>query len=226
MRTQGHSNQRTWLGIFLVLIGAYFLLNNFDLIPDFIPYYLFGWEMIVIVIGASMIITGRKEGFIFLIIGAFFLIDEIFYIPDLRFRDWWPLILVAVGASIIFRRKDILNRGSENSDDFLDDSSVFGGSEKSFTSRNFKGGRITAVFGGSEINFSKAELSEENAVMDLFCMFGGASFIVPDDWTVINESFVMFGGYSDNRSTAQRDPSKVLRIKGSVVFGGAEIKGI
>jgi len=225
MRNRENSNHRAWLGVFLVLFGGYFLLRNFHLIPAFIPHYLFGWEMVVIIIGASMVLTGRREGFVFLLIGCFFLIDEIFYLPDFHFRDWWPLILVALGLSIILRRRDGAHRGIALDDDYLEDSAIFGGSEKSFTSKNFKGGKITAIFGGSEISFAQAELAEKEAVLDIFCMFGGSSFHVPDDWTVINESFVIFGGYSDNRSNTPRDPNKVLRIKGSVVFGGAEVKG-
>lgn len=225
MRNRNSSNQRAWLGIFLVILGAYFLLRNFDLIPYYIPSYLFGWEAVFVIIGGSMIVTGRKEGFVFLTIGTFFLLDEIFYLPEFRFRDWWPLILVAIGVSIIMRRRDVMHRGVSPTDqDFLDDTAIFGGSEKSFTSQNFKGGKITAVFGGTEINLSEARLAEHEAVLDIFCMFGGHSFRVPNDWTVINESFVIFGGYSDNRPQAIRDPEKILRIKGSVIFGGAEIK--
>lgn len=227
MRNHQNTNQRAWVGILLVLVGSYFLLNNFNLIPDFIPYYLFGWEMVIVIIGLSMIFTGRKEGFIFLLIGGFFLADEIFYIPDLRFRDWWPLILVALGVSIIIRRRDKAHLGINTiGDDYLEDSAIFGGSEKSFTSKQFKGGKITAIFGGSEISFAHADLVDSNVILDIFCMFGGVSLVVPNDWTVINESFVVFGGYSDNRPSSDRNPEKVLRIKGSVVFGGAEIEGL
>lgn len=221
-------NQKAWLGILLVALGGYFLLRNFDLIPSFIPSYFFGWEMIMIIIGGSMVATGRKEGFIFLGIGAFFLIPDIFHWMHISFRDWWPAILVVLGVVIFMRRSERLGtKHGEIDHDYFDDMAVFGGSEKSFSSQNFKGGKVTSMFGGSEIDLTKAKLADQEVVVDVFCMFGGNTFKIPNDWTLVNDSFVLFGGFSDSRSAPEggRDPKKVLRIKGSVLFGGGEVKG-
>ena len=222
-------NQKTWLGITLVAIGAYFLLRNLDLIPYFIPRYLFGWEMVFVIIGGSMLATRRREGFIFLAIGGFFLLHEIFYWA-FHVRDWWPLVLIIIGISIFLRKRDNLGRTQSTDDnDFFEDTSIFGGSEKSFTSQNFKGGKVTSIFGGSNIDFSNAKMEGNEVVLDVFTLFGGNNFAVPNDWTIINDTWVVFGGYSDQRSRSaveQNDPNKVLRIKGSVVFGGCEVKGV
>jgi predicted membrane protein len=229
MNETDSGSSKAWLGIVFVALGGYFLLRNFDMIPSFIPYYFFGWEMILIIIGGAMLVTGRKEGFIFLAIGGFFILPDIFYWPHFHFRDWWPVVLIVIGVVIVLRRRAPIERQPGESDnDFIDDTAIFGGSDRSFTSQNFKGGKITSIFGGSEINFSGAEIADEEAVLDVFCLFGGNAFTVPNDWTVINESFVIFGGYGDKRSkssNATRDPKKVLRIKGSVIFGGSEVKG-
>ncbi len=227
MSNSGNKNQRAWLGVFLVGLGSFFLLRNLDLIPSFIPYYLFGWEAIMMLAGAAMIATGRREGFVFLLIGGLFLAPEIFDIPRIRMRDWWPVILIAIGLSIFLKRSRFGSKKiGEIDDDFFETTSIFGGSEKSFTSKNFKGGKMTAVFGGSEVYLDNAVLAPEGATIDCFCMFGGHEIHVPNDWTVVNESFVIFGGFSDNRKSSQKDESKVLRIKGSVIFGGAEINSV
>lgn len=230
MRNQENRNQRAWLGVAFVTFGAYLLFRNLDLIPQFIPHYLFGWEMIFLVIGGSMIVTGRREGLIFFFIGGFFLLPEFFYWPQFNLRTWWPAILIAVGVSIILRRRDHVKRApGDLTDDYIEDTSIFGGSEKSFSSQNFKGGKITSVFGGSEINFSGAKMHGDEIILDIFCLFGGNGLIVPNDWTVINESFVIFGGFADKRPKVSYEsgaPKKVLRIKGSVIFGGAEVKGV
>ncbi|MCP4457993.1 MAG: cell wall-active antibiotics response protein [Cytophagales bacterium] len=227
MRNRENKNRKEWLGLFLVIFGGYFLLRNLDMIPSFIPSYLFGWEMILIVIGGSMLVTGRFEGFIILAIGGLFLAQEIFYWPHFHIREWWPILLIIGGITIFMRRREYeAKKTGEVDDDFLNDSSVFGGSEKSFTSQNFKGGKITSIFGGSEINLTEAKLADEEVTVDFLCLFGGNVLIVPNDWTVINESFVIFGGYADKRarSSVVKDPKKVLRIKGSIIFGGAEVK--
>ena len=221
--------QKAWVGIALVIFGAYFLLRNLDMLPLFIPYYLFGWEMILVVIGGSMLLTGRKEGLIFLGIGTFFLLPEILYIPRFYIRDWWPLILIVIGIVILLRRRDQANRElGDSNDDYIDETSIFGGSEKSFSSQNFKGGKVTAILGGSDIDLSQAKLPTGGAMLDIFCIFGGSNLIVPNDWMVVNESFVLFGGFADKRrhtSIQEADNQQILRIKGIVIFGGAEIKG-
>ncbi|MEP5613582.1 MAG: DUF5668 domain-containing protein [Cyclobacteriaceae bacterium] len=226
----GTSNSsKAWFGIVLLALGGFFLLRNLDFIPSFIPYYFFGWEMIMVIVGGAMLITGRRDGFIFLAIGALFLMPDIFDIPRFRMRDWWPVILIAIGLSIVLRRKGhSIRTGGDIDEDFIEDTSIFGGSETSFNSKNFKGGRITSVFGGSKIDFSESKMSEEGAVIDMFCLFGGNELVFPNDWTVVNESFVIFGGYADKRSrsaTEQNDPKKLLKIRGSVIFGGSEVKG-
>ncbi len=229
MGNRENNNQRAWLGVALVLFGGYFLFRNLDLIPDFIPYYLFGWETVFIIIGVSMLATRRREGFLFLGIGVFFLIPDIFYLPDFRIRDWWPIILIAVGISIVLRRRDDLSKKKRSeSDDYIENTSIFGGSETSYASQRLQGGKITSIFGGSEVDLTRAQMEGEEIIIDIFCFFGGSGFKVPNDWTVINESFVIFGGFSDKRPIANEvgeGPQKVLRIKGSVIFGGAEIKG-
>lgn len=176
-----------------------------------------------------MLATGKRGGIVFLAIGALFLIPEIFYLPYFEMRDWWPLILIIIGVSIFLRRRDDARRKVEDFDDsYFEDTAIFGGSEKSYTSQTLKGGKISAVFGGSEINFSDSKMDEDGAVIDILCMFGGSEITVPNDWTVINESFVIFGGYTDIRPRSaieMNDPNKVLRIKGLAMFGGAEVKG-
>ncbi|MEP1096984.1 MAG: DUF5668 domain-containing protein [Cyclobacteriaceae bacterium] len=223
------NSSKAWLGIVLVALGGYFLLRNLDLIPSFIPYYFFGWEMILVIVGGAMLTTGRREGFIFLAIGGLFLLPEIFYLPRFRFRDWWPIVLIIIGVSIVIRRRGFVVREEGDIDeDFIDDTSIFGGSEKSFNSKNFKGGKVTSIFGGSKIDFSDSKMAPEGAVLDMFCLFGGNELVIPNDWTIVNESFVIFGGYADKRSrsaTEQNDPKKLLKIKGSVIFGGSEVKG-
>ena len=228
MSNQYSKNKKTrWLGIFLVSLGAYFLLRNFGWIPAFLPGYLLSWEMVFILIGIFMLVARKMKGVIFLVIGVVFILPDIFYwSPYFRARDLWPVILIAVGISIFLKRRyQCKKRNIDGNDaDFLEDTSIFGGSEKFFASQNFQGGKVTSIFGGSEIDFSQAVLAEE-VTLDVFCFFGGNTFRVPNDWTVINESFVIFGGYADKRSSRDNDPKKVLRIKGSVVFGGMEVRG-
>ncbi len=223
------TNSKVWLGLVFVLIGSYFLLRNLHMIPSFLPYWLFGWESIFILIGGAMLVTGRREGLVFFGIGAFFILPDILHIPHFRLRDWWPLILIAIGLSIFLRRRSYSSgEPGTSSDEYFDDTSIFGGSTKTITSQNLKGARINSIVGGSELNLLGASLGQKEVIIDCFCLFGGSEIIVPNDWTVVNEMFVIFGGFSDKRASVsgvKQDPEKVIRLKGLVLFGGSELRG-
>jgi predicted membrane protein len=129
---------------------------------------------------------------------------------------------------IIFNKVEKDKRAIDNEKkDVLDDVSIFGGGEKSINSDNFKGGSITSIFGGSEINLKGCKLSEGPNVIDVLCVFGGTTLIVPNDWNVIMNVTPIFGGFSNKiikDPSASVDINKTIIVKGLVIFGGGEIK--
>ena len=228
------NDKRFWLGIILVSIGGLWLLDNLHVIPYFLTEYIFSWPMLLIVIGLYFIL-GRKKyepGLIIMGIGTVFLMQDLglFYI-----RNIWhillPVLTIVIGISLIMRRS-VLNshyeHGEKKNDlDFVDDFAIFGGRERTIDSQTFRGGRTTAMFGGTVMDFRSAELARGVNVLDIFVMFGGAEIIVPPDWTVHVEVVSILGGFSDKRSAALKvvpNPEKVLVIKGFVMFGGGDVK--
>jgi predicted membrane protein len=78
-----------------------------------------------------------------------------------------------------------------------------------------------------ELDLTKARLAPGRNELEIACVFGGASLIVPDTWNIIVEVTPVLGGFSDERKlTPGRtiDTGSQLVIKGAVVFGGGEIK--
>ena len=93
-------------------------------------------------------------------------------------------------------------------------------------SKNFQGGNISSIFGGSEIDFTQADINGQ-VVIRFEVLFGGAKIIIPSHWAVQNEIDGVFHGVDDNRRfnpDAALNPGKVLILKGSVTFGGVEIR--
>lgn len=112
--------------------------------------------------------------------------------------------------------------------EYIDETNIFSGSEKKIISQNFRGGKITSIFGGSEIDLSSSHLAEGTNVLEVFYMFGGSSISVPADWVVVNKVTSILGGFSDKRNvnpTPTSGSGKILIIQGFVMFGGGEIKG-
>lgn len=235
METQ-KSNRRILIGLFIIVVGLMILLRNFNIIPDFFSDIIFTWQTLVIGIGLLMLTnpSNRTSGLIVIAVGGFFWLEEIF-----DFVDFWeifvPAMVILVGILMVFRHKIDRHdyRGGSDSDpsgsDYIDDVSIFGGGEKLVDTPNFKGGRVTAIFGGSNINLLGCDLASSVNVIDVFTVFGGSTFIVPEDWQVKMDVISIFGGFADKRSNSlspRYENDKVLVIKGIVIFGGGEIKSI
>lgn len=78
-----------------------------------------------------------------------------------------------------------------------------------------------------ELDLTEADLSEEGAVIDLTCIFGGATIIVKPEWEVQVQVTSVMGGFADKRKVYKQSggvSSKRLVIKGAAIFGGGEIK--
>jgi len=112
-----------------------------------------------------------------------------------------------------------------NAEDTLYVNSVFSNIEKTILSKNFKGGRITNVFGSTELDFTHADLTGA-AVLDLSLVFGAVSLTVPCDWRVETDLSQLLATVDDYRNDVYktRNSDKVLTIKGSSVFANVEIQ--
>ena len=154
------------------------------------------------------------------------MIPRLYDVPWGWHQLFWPALLLGLGAILIFRgvarRMDQIDDGP----DYIDDVNIFGGGDRVISTHNFKGGRVTAIFGGSKYNMAHAQLAKGRNEIDVFMMFGGSKFIIPQDWDIKIEVSAIFGGFSDKRSLRKdlpRDPSKELVIKGVAIFGGGDV---
>jgi len=111
------------------------------------------------------------------------------------------------------------------SDDYLDAVSVFGGVKKIILSKDFKGGEIVNIFGGTELDFTLAEINGR-VVIDIVQIFGGTKIIVPSHWRVVSDLAAVFAGVDDKRikNTAAADSDKILVLTGVSIFAGVDIR--
>jgi len=110
-------------------------------------------------------------------------------------------------------------------DDFLDATSIFGGVKKTILSKNFRGGDITNIFGGAEIDLTQADI-DGKVVLDITQLFGGTKIIVPPHWQVISNLSAVFAGVDDKRlrKVGAGDNNKILVLEGVSIFAGVEIR--
>jgi predicted membrane protein len=229
-RNKGRNSHHI-LGLVLIIVGSALILKNIGIFPRHIEHIIFSWQMLLIAIGLVITLGSDGEktsGLVAMAVGAFFLVPKIFkYTFDINI--FWPAVFIVVGLIFIFSRRSIIKKYSESGigDDFIDLVHIFSGSQKQIISDNFKGGKITAIFGGSEIDLTQAKLVQGVSDLEITCVFGGVTLIVPGDWNVRVEVTPVLGGFDERQlasNTKFVDMSKTLIIKGTVVFGGGEIK--
>src|SRR5690349_3631956 len=165
-----------WTGLFILAIGGLALARSMGA-P--VPNWLFSWQMLVIAIGLFIgFRKGFRDGgwFVPVIVGGAFLANDYILQGDLR-RHIWPLILIIIGAVFILRprRKHCFNtkknsgmqaetittlsEESDTQDDIIDRTSIFSDTKGVIVSKNFKGGDIVNILGGSEIDLTRADMT-------------------------------------------------------------------
>ena len=224
--TQHKRSSNSWVGIVLIFIGALFLLDTFN-IMDFGNLMSEWWPAIFIIIGI-MKLQGqdRGAGLVFIIIGLILLLVTHNFISWGSVWKLWPLILIFIGLSLIFKGKRSnwgLTKDLVVDNDFIQSNAVFGGNEIAVTSQNFKGGETMALFGGVEIDLRDAKISDEGCKIHATALFGGVELTVPKDWNVIVTGTPIFGGI-ENKSRGSSESGKDVHLHCTVVFGGIEIK--
>ncbi len=227
--------QKNWkyktvaFGILVMAAGLVLLLRNLGVIERPVTRFIFSWEMLVIVIGlVNLFGNSRLWGALLMLVGGVFLISRIYGMPLSFWQVALPSLIIIIGVVLLFSSLNFFSRRKEHkisdSDDVIEDVAVFAGSERSINSESFKGGKILAVFGGSKIDMSKVTLAPGVNELEITCVFGGTSLIVPPDWNIKVEVFNIFGGYEVKRNPSMVDLNKILVIKGVTVFGGGEVK--
>jgi predicted membrane protein len=215
-------NKKQVLGVFLIAIGIIILLSRMDMIPDALSW-ITKWYSILLAIGLYNLITGnRSAAFIMLIIGGVFLVND----QGWFFLSWnyiLPVVLIGIGIVFLFRNTYSGIQEGELSDEVFDSTSILGGAKHKITGNPVRGGRITCIMGGAEIDLRKAVISQ-GAIIEIFMVMGGAKITIPEEWNVQFEVNSIMSGFDDKRSVTFSPDAPTLIIRGTAFMGGGEIR--
>ena len=151
-------------------------------------------------------------------------------ITDVGWEVFWPLVIIGVGASMLWRHARPATGHQDDSPETqypFDLNFVFSGTDRQIYDKDFKGGRINAVFGGFKLDLVHADIRSGSAVLEVNAVFGGGEIRIPDTWAVEIQGSSIFGAMEDKTRRYQPDPTqppKTLIVKGAVVFGGVVVK--
>ena len=223
---------KLFFGLALIAVGVAFLLERADIIQDagqIIDY----WPVLLILAGIGKLLypgseSGRWTGALLITLGGWLLADNLGLI-DVSFWDWWPLLLVAVGARMIYVAFQARPQVALDSASTVNAVAVLGGSTRNSNSADFRGGDLIAFMGGCEIDLTQAKIASSPAVIDALAFWGGVDIRVPRNWDVVVKGVPLLGGYEDKTRFEQDEsqidePRQQLVVKGFVIMGGVEIK--
>jgi hypothetical protein len=234
-----HHNPRdkALFGVGIALVGVALLLKTLGF---FYFCYATMWPVVLIIIG---LLIGFKSSFrspaswILLLIGAANLTPQFYIFGHSSSTLIWPMMLIGCGLFIALRsrrvphfadgRRPYIMDTVTTAEDAINIDVTFGGRKEFVTSKNFKGGTITATFGGCEVNLMQADTTDKVIIIDVKISFGGVELIVPSHWEVQNEISPAFGSVEDERvvqPSAGSGEQKTLILRGNCSFGSVEIK--
>lgn len=220
---------RLVFGLALTTLGVLWTLDNlFGVDSDAIISW---WPALLVAFGL-MKLTGigadkrMIPGTIFTSAGLLLLGNKL-HLPwwHIGIGDLWPLMLIFFGVSVVLRSmRGPGAEGEGDSDTFVRTFALMGGVTRRNRSDAFRGGDLSAMMGGVELDLRDAQLADGRAVVEVFAMWGGIEILVPPDWRVESEVSPIMAGYEDNTRLAPGiEPVGTLVVRGFAVMGGIEV---
>jgi predicted membrane protein len=231
--------QRIFFGVVLLAVAVIIFANGVFGLGLKLTFFAGWWTLFLIIPGISGIIAEgpRFWNMILTVVGVSLLAQAQGWLPENISGSvfWSGLIIIfalwlIIGAfrprgSYVRQRIKYHSSSSSNQDsnDYPEYIAVFSSHDTKNTSKSFRGGKITAVFGSSVIDLSEIELvSDVN--LEVSAVFGSVELILPADLPIKITATPIFGGIDNSIA----NPSKVegkftLYIKGAAVFGGIQI---
>ena len=80
-------------------------------------------------------------------------------------------------------------------------------------------------FGSVELDFTAADFTAGDVVLDVDMVGGSIELRVPDDVRVESELTTSFASYEDHRGTTTDDVVRTITLRGRAVFGSVETRG-
>jgi hypothetical protein len=220
------------LGVSALVAGVLLLAANlgFTAATDLLSY----WPGALVVIGVAKLVRARSvgaalAGSVWLGAGAWLLANTLGVMRVTVWdaaRTYWPLLLVALGVSIV--RQTLRHRREPGSRlDLRNDLrvvAILGGNKGVSGSHAFRGGELTAILGGVNLDLREARMQGGRAVLDLLAVFGGIELRVPEGWVIESQLGIALGGYEDRTRPVGAADAPRLVLRGTTVMGGVEVR--
>ena len=219
---------RLILGVTVVSIGVLFTLDRLG-VADVARYVRF-WPLALVAIGALKLLAPdgaavRLFGAALVLFGGALFLDALHL---LRFDAGviFPLFLLFLGGAIVWQAMGGRARPApgDAAVGTVSGFAVLGSVKRRSTSSAFRGGDVSAILGGCEVDLRQAALAPEGAEIDAFAFWGGVEIKVPTDWQVEVRGTPVLGGFEDVTRSGATPGDRRLVVKGLAIMGGVEVR--
>jgi predicted membrane protein len=215
-------------GIALIVGGGIFALNALGITS--INIFFTGWWTLFIIIPCAVGLFTEKKKFgnlVGIAFGVFLLLcarDILEF--DMIWKLFLPVVAVCAGLKLVFsgifgKKKPApveveihIGSGGANT-------AVFSGSEINYSGQSFTGTELTAIFGGIDCDLRGA-IIEKDCRIQITSVFGGIDLYMPENVNVSTNVTGIFGG-ADSKVSHKHDGPTVY-IEGVCIFGGVDIQ--
>ncbi|WP_318836466.1 DUF1707 SHOCT-like domain-containing protein [Actinomadura rudentiformis] len=83
---------------------------------------------------------------------------------------------------------------------------------------------VTCVFGGVELDFRQAVLSQRVVTVNIVCVFGGVNVTVPPGVRVVKSNSAVFGGVNIPEDDVLDHDAPTIHLTGFTLFGGVDVR--
>jgi predicted membrane protein len=226
--------RRALFGLSVAGIGALALLDNLHVFGT--PLLRTYWPLVFVVWGVARLawshhVSSRLFGTVLIAAGALMTAHNLGQV-NVDVRQWWPVFIILGGVAIVLRglfpracghRRWQFETSTIEHTDQVDVDARFSAIKLQNDSTAFKGGRISAAFGGVELDLREAVMAGPEATLTIDGKFSGIELRVPRHWQVSVQMGATLGGVED-KTVPPAAAEHRLVLRGETVFGGVEIK--
>lgn len=212
-------------GVTILFAGVALALDNLGLARA--DDLLLWWPVAVVAFGLLRLAGPTRPekivGLFAAVIGAWILAWNLDWVRVGPWEFVLPACLLLVGALLLAGG---LRRREADDGSTVSGFALLSGVDRKSTSAAFRGGEVTAVLGGIEVDLTGAHLAPGGAELQATAVWGGVDIRVPQDWAIESRVMPLLGVFQDGTAQRVAGPTAAgprLVIRGNAIMGGIEI---
>ena len=208
----------------LILVGIAIILASAD-----VSFPVSFFSIAIALAGLGIMVSSKRFNpacMTLLLVGLYMIARDL--APDtFKALSFWyipGICFIALGADLLINPAKSRPRKTQSSTSGgqMDSSVIFSGETLS-PQGEYSSGRLSAIFGGIELNLSGVTPQNGELTLNINAIFGGVEIYVPGSWKVNRDNARGIFGGIEIKGSEQAETDKILYIEGCAVFGGIDI---